>query len=76
MGQERSIYHATNFAKDDFETIFPCMIRAKMTTGGSLVVAQIRKGDLRLYGPCFSFANSRQGVPGAYRLMANLIAFK
>ncbi|HZJ59194.1 MAG TPA: PIG-L family deacetylase [Chitinophagaceae bacterium] len=71
--QERSIYHATKFDKDDFETIFSMHDPGENDDDGSLIIAKYGKGTFVYTGLVF-FRELPAGVPGAYRLLANLIA--
>jgi LmbE family N-acetylglucosaminyl deacetylase len=71
--QERSIYHATNFDKDNFEAIFSMHDPGESNDDGSLIIAKYGKGTFVYTGLVF-FRELPAGVPGAYRLMANLIA--
>jgi LmbE family N-acetylglucosaminyl deacetylase len=71
--QERSIYHATNFDKNNFETIFSMHDPGENNDEGSLIIARYGKGTFVYTGLVF-FRELPAGVPGAYRLMANLIA--
>ena len=71
--QERSIYHAANFDKSNFETIFSMHDPGENDDEGSLVIARYGKGTFVYTGLAF-FRQLPAGVPGAYRLMANLIA--
>jgi hypothetical protein len=71
--QERSIYHDTKFDKDDFETIFSMHDPGENDDDGSLIIAKYGKGTFVYTGLVF-FRELPAGVPGAYRLLANLIA--
>jgi LmbE family N-acetylglucosaminyl deacetylase len=71
--QERSIYHATNFDKNNFETIFSMHDPGENSDEGSLIVAKYGKGVFVYTGLVF-FRELPAGVPGAYRLLANIIA--
>jgi len=71
--QERSIYHATKFDKDNFETIFSMHDPGENDDDGSLIIAKYGKGTFVYTGLVF-FRELPAGVPGAYRLIANLIA--
>jgi LmbE family N-acetylglucosaminyl deacetylase len=71
--QERSIYHATNWDKEKFETIFSINDPGEKADEGSLIIAKHGKGYFTYTGLVF-FRELPAGVPGAYRLMANLIA--
>jgi LmbE family N-acetylglucosaminyl deacetylase len=71
--QERSIYHASNFDKTNFETIFSMHDPGENNDEGSLIIARYGKGTFVYTGLVF-FRELPAGVPGAYRLMANLIA--
>jgi LmbE family N-acetylglucosaminyl deacetylase len=72
--QERSIYHAaTNDLPKEFETIFRMNDPGEAPDDGSLVIAKHGKGFFTYTGIVF-FRELPAGVPGAYRLLANLIA--
>ena len=71
--QERSIYHATNFDRDNFETIFSMHDPGETDDDGSLIIGKYGKGTFVYTGLVF-FRELPAGVTGAYRLMANLIA--
>lgn len=71
--QERSIYHAANFDKSNFETVFAMHDPGENDDDGSLIIAHYGKGTFVYTGLVF-FRELPAGVPGAYRLMANLIA--
>jgi LmbE family N-acetylglucosaminyl deacetylase len=71
--QERSIYHAGNFDKNNFETVFSMHDPGENDDDGSLIIAKYGKGTFVYTGLVF-FRELPAGVPGAYRLMANLIA--
>lgn len=71
--QERSIYHATNFDRSKFETIFSMHDPGENDDDGSLIIAKYGKGVFVYTGLVF-FRELPAGVPGAYRLMANIIA--
>ena len=71
--QERSIYHAANFDKKNFETIFSMHDPGEPDDEGSLIIAHYGKGTFVYSGLVF-FRELPAGVPGAYRLFANLIA--
>ena len=70
--QERSIYHATPMDKN-FETILAMNDPGEQPDNGSLIIAKYGKGYFTYTGLVF-FRELPAGVPGAYRLMANLIA--
>jgi hypothetical protein len=70
--QERSIYHATDWDKA-FEPIISMSDAGEQPDAGSLVIAKYGKGYFTYTGLVF-FRQLPAGVPGAYRLMANLIA--
>jgi hypothetical protein len=70
--QERSIYHATEMDKN-FETIFSLNDPGEKADEGSLIIANFGKGTFVYTGIVF-FRELPAGVPGAYRLLANLIA--
>lgn len=70
--QERSIYHAGSLDKH-FETIFSINDPGEKADEGSLIIAPYGKGFFTYTGLVF-FRELPAGVPGAYRLIANLIA--
>lgn len=70
--QERSIYHAANWDKN-FEAIFSMGDADEKPDDGSLIIARHGKGYFSYTGLVF-FRELPAGVPGAYRLLANLIA--
>ena len=70
--QERSIYHATGWDKA-FEPILGMSDPGEGADEGSLLVAKHGKGYFTYTGLVF-FRQLPAGVPGAYRLLANLIA--
>ncbi|HMK25313.1 MAG TPA: PIG-L family deacetylase [Chitinophagaceae bacterium] len=71
--QERSIYHASAFDKTKFETIFSMHDPGEEGDDGSLIIAKYGKGVFVYTGLVF-FRELPAGVPGAYRLLANIIA--
>jgi len=70
--QERSIYHANNF-DTAFQTVMAMNDPNEAADAGSLIIAKHGKGYFTYTGLVF-FRQLPAGVPGAYRLMANLIA--
>lgn len=70
--QERSIYHAVNWDKA-FEPLIGMSDKGEASDNGSLIVARYGKGHFVYTGLVF-FRQLPAGVPGAYRLLANLIA--
>ena len=70
--QERSIYHADNL-DPHFETILRMNDPGEQPNDGSLVIAKYGKGYFTYTGLVF-FRELPAGVPGAYRLIANIIA--
>ena len=70
--QERSIYHASGWDKA-FEPIFSMSDPGEGADEGSLIIAKHGKGFFSYTGLVF-FRQLPAGVPGAYRLLANLIA--
>ena len=71
--QERSIYHATNFDKSNFETVLSMHDPGENDDEGSLIIGKYGKGTFVYTGLVF-FRELPAGIPGAYRLFANLIA--
>jgi LmbE family N-acetylglucosaminyl deacetylase len=70
--QERSIYHAANWDKN-FQPLISMADPGEAPNDGSLIVGKYGKGFFTYTGLVF-FRELPAGVPGAYRLMANLIA--
>jgi len=70
--QERSIYHATD-SSAKFEKLISMNDPGESPDDGSLLVAKYGKGFFTYTGLVF-FRELPAGVPGAYRLLANLIA--
>ncbi len=70
--QERSIYHASD-TTGKFEKLVGMADPGEKSDDGSLIVARYGKGWFVYTGLVF-FRELPAGVPGAYRLMANLIA--
>ncbi|RYY56446.1 MAG: PIG-L family deacetylase [Chitinophagaceae bacterium] len=70
--QERSIYHAANYDKQ-YETILAMHDPGEPDDAGSLIVAKYGAGYFTYTGLVF-FRELPAGVPGAYRLLANIIA--
>jgi hypothetical protein len=71
--QERSIYHAGARDTTKFETIFTMHDPGESSDDGSLIIAKYGKGYFTYTGLVF-FRELPAGVPGAYRLLANIIA--
>ncbi|MBN8879346.1 MAG: PIG-L family deacetylase [Sphingobacteriales bacterium] len=70
--QERSIYHGADWDKN-FETILTMHDPGEAADAGSLLIAKYGKGYFTYTGLVF-FRELPAGVPGAYRLLANIIA--
>jgi LmbE family N-acetylglucosaminyl deacetylase len=70
--QERSQYHAQNWDKR-YETLFAMHDPGEQEDEGSLIIAKYGKGSFVYTGLVF-YRELPAGVPGAYRLLANLIA--
>jgi LmbE family N-acetylglucosaminyl deacetylase len=70
--QERSIYHADQIT-DHYEAPIGIHDPTEPESNGSLIIAKYGKGNFVYTGLVF-FRELPAGVPGAYRLMANLIA--
>ncbi|HTM93045.1 MAG TPA: PIG-L family deacetylase [Flavisolibacter sp.] len=70
--QERSIYHADRF-DSNFQTILRMNDPGEQPDDGALVIAKYGKGYFTYTGLVF-FRELPSGVPGAYRLLANIIA--
>ena len=69
--QERSIYHADRL-DPNFETILRMNDPGESPDDGALVIAKYGKGYFTYTGLVF-FRELPAGVPGAYRLLANII---
>lgn len=70
--QERSVYHADKI-DSNYQRIFSMSDAGEKADDGSLIVANYGKGKFVYTGLVF-FRELPAGVPGAYRLFANLIA--
>jgi hypothetical protein len=70
--QERSIYHASGW-DSHYETIFSMHDPGERDDEGSLIITKYGKGNFAYTGLVF-FRELPAGVPGAYRLLANLVA--
>jgi LmbE family N-acetylglucosaminyl deacetylase len=70
--QERSIYHATNWDKKNFEALIKMGDPGETPDDGSLIRAKYGKGQFIYTGWVF-FRQLPAGVPGAYRILANLV---
>jgi LmbE family N-acetylglucosaminyl deacetylase len=70
--QERSIYHGAD-TSGKFEKLISMNDPGEKTDDGALLVAKYGKGYFTYTGIVF-FRELPAGVPGAYRLLANLIA--
>jgi LmbE family N-acetylglucosaminyl deacetylase len=70
--QERSIYHADRL-DSNFQTILRMNDAGESPDDGALVIAKYGKGYFTYTGLVF-FRELPAGVPGAYRLLANIIA--
>ncbi|MGZ8538460.1 MAG: PIG-L family deacetylase, partial [Flavisolibacter sp.] len=70
--QERSLYHAGNI-DSNYTTIFRMNDPGENHDDGSLIITKYGKGFFTYTGLAF-FRELPAGVPGAYRLMANIIA--
>lgn len=71
--QERSIYHGSNWDKEKMTALISMNDPGENADEGSLLVAPYGKGFFTYTGLVF-FRELPAGVPGAYRLLANLIA--
>ncbi len=70
--QERSIYHAAD-SSGKFDKLIGMADPGEKSDDGSLIVAKYGKGWFTYTGIVF-FRELPAGVPGAYRLLANIIA--
>src|SRR5688572_18152947 len=71
--QERSLYHAGARDSANFESVISLNDPGEKPEDGSLIIAKYGKGYFTYTGLVF-FRQLPAGVPGAYRLLANLIA--
>lgn len=71
--QERSIYHAGGWDSTKFEPVLSMNDPGEKADEGSLIIAKYGKGYFSYTGLVF-FRELPAGVPGAYRLLANMIA--
>lgn len=71
--QERSIYHAGERDSTKFESVLSMNDPGEKADDGSLIIAKYGKGVFVYTGIVF-FRELPAGVPGAYRLLANIIA--
>ena len=70
--QERSIYHASGFDASQYAAPLAMADKNEAADNGSLIIAQYGSGYFTYTGLVF-FRELPAGVPGAYRLLANLI---
>jgi len=70
--QERSTYHATDFEKN-YKPLFSMHDEGESPQTGSLIYTNYGKGRF-IYSGLVFFRELPAGVPGAYRLFANLVA--
>jgi hypothetical protein len=70
--QERGIYFATE-ADSSYEKIFSMNDPGEKPSDGSLIIAKYGKGNFVYTGIVF-FRELPAGIPGAYRLFANLLS--
>jgi LmbE family N-acetylglucosaminyl deacetylase len=70
--QERGIYFATDIDKN-YETVFAMNDTTEKASDGSLIISKYGKGNFVYTGLVF-FRELPAGIPGAYRLFANLLS--
>ena len=70
--QERSTYHATDFEKN-YKSLFSMHDEGESAQPGSIIYTDFGKGRF-IYSGLVFFRELPAGVPGAYRLFANLLA--
>jgi hypothetical protein len=70
--QERGLYFAGKWSKE-FTPIIACSDEGEAPLKGGLLIAQYGKGHY-IYTGLSLFRQLPAGVPGAYRLLANMIA--
>ena len=70
--QERGLYFPNQWGKE-FEAVLSCNDPGEPARDGGLLIAKYGKGNYIYTGLSF-FRELPAGVPGAYRLLANIIA--
>jgi LmbE family N-acetylglucosaminyl deacetylase len=70
--QERSTYQAINFDKN-YEAILSMNDEGEQPANGSLIIAKYGKGNF-VYSSLVLFRQLPQGIAGAFKLLANMIA--
>ena len=70
--QERSTYQAVNFDKN-YEAILSMNDEGEQPANGSLIIAKYGKGNF-VYSSLVLFRQLPQGIAGAFKLLANMIA--
>ncbi|MEP7266408.1 MAG: PIG-L family deacetylase [Saprospiraceae bacterium] len=73
--QERGLYYPSDWDKAHFDAILSANDRGESPLDGGILVAKYGDGNL-VYTSLAFFRQLPQGVPGAYRLFANLLALK
>lgn len=73
--QERGLYYASDWDKDNFTAILSSNDRNEPARDGGLLVAKYGDGNY-IYTSLAFFRQLPQGVSGAYRLFSNLLALK
>lgn len=73
--QERGLYYPSEWDKDHFEAILSSNDTGEAPKDGGLLVAKYGDGNFVYTGLAF-FRQLPSGVPGAYRLFANLLSLK
>ena len=71
--QERSTYQATDFVNSGYNALFLMGDKGESRQAGSLIYTDYGKGRF-IYCSLVMFRELPAGVPGAYRLFANLLA--
>jgi hypothetical protein len=72
--QERSTYHATDFEKN-YKSLFSMHDEGESAQPGSIIYTDFGKGRF-IYSGLVFFRELPAGIPGAYRLFANLLAIR
>ena len=72
--QERGLYFPNKWS-DDYQAIFAMQDKGEPLSKGSLLVAKYGKGNYIYTGLSF-FRELPAGVPGAYKLFANMLSYK
>ena len=71
--QERGVYFPVKW-DSKYEALLSCSDKSENPLKGGLLIAPVGKGSF-VYTSYVWYRQLRAGVPGAYRMLANLIAY-